>query len=713
MIFVTIPLWISGERRTVLRTDWGVHFYEISSLISGSGVSNYMHSFAVPWPKANYANSKLIKCTEDMGWYISCKTLNRVTNYMNKHNYELFSSAAILIQQINSIIPNTTKSNGNVKNRRKKRNIFSSIGQAFTDLFHMPGHKDIQVLKNHLEEVAKAVALNTDAINLFNNDLSSTQVLLNNRVTNIREGIDNIENSITNVVDTINSTFGKIGRETQTILNRTNQIAGVMSYVTLNYLPGTLKKHMLMNELVESSELWHKGITTLLTGYLSNVIVPIDSILNVIHHINKNVLSQPRYNLMELISVNPTYYYKQKNIMFTIYEDHIIVTVKFPLRHIGGLMTVYKTDTFPVPLTSGLKKEKGIEYDESYTHIKNIPKYFAITGDGEYYLTMSSSLFESCDGEEVKVCEIGMPSLQRSTTVSCVSALFFDDTNGINSKCEVVQITHPLKGSAILLSDDNTLLIHGTSDGKDTWRLRCIKDDTNSQQALTPCSMCRIKIPCFCTLGADDFQVSTRMTQCSMKLNKNGVPETTYLYHPNLVMITTLYPDSILSTLQSSEAKINSLYPSMIIMPPDIRQSNWSDICKKDNILQASYRKIVEATNKGVIAYESKEDKIDQKVKDFSDVIVDRTTDIKKAIGDLFNIFGSIGHVIAVIFSPFGLSIIALVLSILQCTPQILGKCCPKCNIQTSKRPSGKKIAYQFNVKYKRLHDVSNLYSEE
>lgn len=701
-----------GQKKTILRTNWGVNFDEIDPIIIGAGLSNYVHSFAIPWPKIHYNISKPITCTDGMDWNMTCKAINKIIRNMNKYNYEVYSTASYTFQQAKSLLPQK----GDLKNQtRFKRDIFSSIesafgsgfhslANAFTDLFHMPGHKDLTVLVEHLKELNGAMKDDSDAIRLFNNDLSSTQLLLNNRISNLLVSLNNTEDSISMIANNTDALYSNIKIDLQNIVNRTNRIADVASYVTTKLLLSLFSKHLLLHQLQEMAQQWHEGIITILTGYLTSLILPPEYISDIIEHITTNILAQPRYGHMKLISTNPSYYYKQKNIIGMVYKDHLLIVVKFPLKETSGLLTVYKTTSFPVPLLSGLMNTQQKSSTDSYSYIGDIPTYFAITNNGEYYMTLSTAMYESCEGEGIKVCKTGKLTLQRSTTISCISALFFDDTEGIKKSCSISLSKTPPMGSAVQLTGYDSFLIHGSLNGNDTWRLRCMNPIGNSQQSLIPCSMCRLNIPCFCTLGADQFEITPHMTECSDKINRSGQPKVTYFYHPNLAMITSLFPHNALARIHAFEASVNKLYPAINITLPHIRQSNWSGIIERDNTLQKDFKKIAKAANKTIQVYESKEDKIAAKVTNFSDVIVDRTVDLTKTVQDVFKLFGNFGKIIAAIFSPLGISAIALTLSCFQCLPNCFWQTKRYC--LRIKKESSK--SHRFNAKYSPLHETND-----
>ena len=688
-------LHVDCERETILRTNWGVHFDEVGSIISEHQLSYYIHSFVFPKPKLTYEPIKTFNCSNHLKWYILCQNQNHIIQNNNIDNYETFSQASHTFHEAIAMIPQRNKTQveeyaykhaKHRKLKRKKRGLFGwfkSIGNAFTDLFHMPGSRDLDMLETHLKEVNKAFEENTKSIKLFNNDMLSTQILFNNRISNLMVGLKEIQQEISDTQDKIDQTFSQVETDINILSERTNTISSVETFLTYKFDPALVKAGKYIDNLFELSSNWYEGIITLYKGLLSPWFVSHEQMDIIINHIQRNVLKQQKYAHLSLLHKNVDFYYKQKNIIVTNNKDAIIILVKFPLKQIGGLLKVYNSYTFPVPLSSGMKRYKNNDnYENSYSKITSIPPYFAISDDGEYYLSLTSELYNSCDGKDLKICRLGMPILRHANTDSCISALFFDNTKGINEKCKFNKIDTPFPGTGQqLVGGNDTFLIHAGLGNKDVWRLRCISNGEYKQKVLKPYPMCRIKMPCHCSFGSQELKIGARLTECSNKNDYNGNPEITYLHHINLATVTSLYPDHILSQVHSYEAKINSLYPPLNISLSNIISSDWTDVIAKDISNEQDFKKITKASMQKITSYETKEEEVKKKITDFSDVTVDRSTDILKAVRDLFGVFGNFGHVVAFIFSEFGLSLIALFLSLIGCVPLFfwdINACCHK-----------------------------------
>ena len=703
-----------AQKETVLRTNWGVHFDEIGSIISQHQLSYYTHSFAIPWPKLNYKTTDQVNCSMHLGWGFLCKTLNRIIQDVNTNNYELFSHAAHEMQQAIDLIPtrNLTSHvsyNKTSKYRRMKRSFwnsikhtFSKIGNAFTDLFHMPGQKDIDTIEKHQREVNDALRLNSDAVRLFENTLTSTQVLFDTRIQNLHNGLRDTEEEISAMSSHISDTYADFNDSFVKLSNETNQLSTIISFVVSRFLPSVFRQQLIMQQLLDASLEWYQGIVTLYDGKLSQGIIPGKFVGDIIRTISTKVLTQTRYAHLKLLSSRTDFYYKQKNIVVTVENNTLIVLIKFPLKQIGGVLKVYRAYSFPVPFTAGMNTGEG---EKPYTQIVNIPDYIAVTDNGEYYLTLSSAIYQTCEGDGIKICRRGMPSLQHAGTLNCLSALYFDNSDGIQKACDIIMINEPPPGKAVQLVGDNSFLIHGASGGDDLWRMRCVMDSKSTQQVIKPCSMCRVQIPCFCTFGANEFEINARVTECINKVNEQGYPKVTYLNHLNLALMTSLFPKNILSEIHSYEAKIDDLYPTLNMSVQPILKSNWSDIAREDVSAQQDFKKISRNTYQHIISYEAKEDKLDKKVKDFSDVPI-RTSNLLKGVRDIFNVFGSFGGFLKMFFTQAGISVIAFIYTTCFCLPML----CSDINLlyQTARRrltgsESESHKTYYKNIRYSSL----------
>ena len=344
-------------------------------------------------------------------------------------------------------------------------------------------------------------------------------------------------------------------------------------------------------------------------------------------------------------------------------------------------MPVYRIDAYPVPATAGTIQSHPPNGALGFTMLKNLPAFIAVNSNLETYIELSERLFFSCRGyPDVRVCSAGMPSLKkrRSGNISCAFALFIEDREQILEKCDFRYIsTEEWKpyGSAVQLIADSTFLVHASQhDPKgDRWGLACPQSRKNMQPPVHVCDMCRISIPCRCSLSSKDFYLPARSTGCDIT-ESNETNRVTYMHHLNTAMIQSLFP-------KSDQAKYMSYRSFAQLTNPPFRQPQI-DFQVPDNVknyistadkFSANLKKTLQRERKNLKSYAFKVDAALNKSLDFSDQTVDRAGDLSKAFSDLFGVIfgGDIRRFLVTVFSPLGFLSVAFILSTFQFLPAV------------------------------------------
>lgn len=660
--FCFIIVNCSEEEQMILRTNWGVHFDKIASVVTGSSTSNFMHAVIIPKPQINASHLTELNCSQLLStWFEGpCAQLNAMITHSNSQLFQVHSRITKQIDHAMLLVP---KINNTAK--RYKRGFFKKLGHFFQNILFGSGGSE-HVFKNKEKQTLAAMKENQKGIQRFEKSLGSVEKIENDRLSNMMTLLKNLHGKMINMTENFVLAFKNITDEEIKIEEHLQKERNVLQFLLKQIMPYFFSKNIYWSQVENLSYDFQYSIKTMLRGELPEKMISVKYLKTVIDFITNEYSHKPN---VYLLNTNPSFYYKQKNIFFGTHENNIIIFIKFPLRAMGSLLRAYRVDSFPVPLTSGLKR--GTTHDKSYTLIQNLPKYFLVTSDNEYYMTMSSTLFKSCSGGNIKVCETGTSALQSATSsATCVSAIFRDETPKVNQMCQTIRISNPPTGSAVQLSDNKGFLVHAANAGNDLWNLNC-KGIPNTQK---PCSMCRIFPPCYCSLSTNDFHIAQRFSGCLLNLHEK--PSITYMYHPNLAMITSLHPNSIFAKISANEARNNSKYPALHVADLSVIKFNWTPVVERDNILKENFDKLAKLSMQNITAYKTKIDKIAKNVTDFSDLYLRDTSFIKNLIHQFVQMFGSFGTFVGWVFSSVGIATIGLVLNVLLCTPKLIHCCC-------------------------------------
>jgi len=184
--------------------------------------------------------------------------------------------------------------------------------------------------------------------------------------------------------------------------------------------------------------------------------------------------------------------------------------------------------------------------------------------------------------------------------------------------------------------------------------------------------MCRITIPCGCSLSAKYFDIPKRYTGCEVT-SINGIPTVTKIYHRNIAPVLDLINNDIIEEIQGYHEKINELYPPVEIPKIEFAVNNFSQYVESSNRFKTNYTKALRLMNEGKVAFQDKIDELYNKTTDFSDVVMDSKGGPFAAIRSFFTdlLGGQAWAIISLIFSFTGFLIITTIIVLLQAIPTI------------------------------------------
>ena len=672
-------------RLTIIKPGWGVNFHRDGHLIIDGGTAFFTHTWAAEWPKIEYKPMMPFNCSLAYYWGRRCAAVNVYIRETNNLVYENLASTEKILNEAKMLL----SANGRTRRQADMDYLNDAydviptfeIGNMYADITGTPSRKTLKSLKTHLQLVGSAIQANIDGIKQFESNLESFSKLTNKRIDCLEEAgnVTNHRLQMLNkeILDFYTKTELILANETLRLkyvwFIDTNVIAKVIPTVA-NYQRASLAAH-------QAAKLWEAGLVRLAGGYLSPHLVPVHAIKPVIQHIREVVLKQPAYVDLQLASDSPGYFYNLKKVTYSFgftgrnQTSTLFITMKFPLTRVGSSFPVYRLDIYPVPTTAGIRA-KG-NHRLGFTLLQNLPDFIAVSENQETYVEMNKNLFLSCTGiPDARICGSGMPAIKkrRSGQLSCAFALFLENTQQIFKQCDFRYVnTDQWKpyGSAVQLTADSTFLMHASQRGpKDVWTLSCPLSTQTPQTPVEPCNMCRIEVPCSCSMSASDFYLPSRYTGCTV--STEGV---SYIYHLNSVMIKSLFPDSAEAKYLSYKNFSKLQNPSFEM--PDIKfevEDNFTSYVDISNALSARLNKTLQRAAKDLKSYIIKEDAALNRTRNFTDQVVDRAGSITDAIQSVFDgIFGgSVFAFLSTLLTPYGILLVACIVNMLEFVPNFI-----------------------------------------
>lgn len=698
---------LADERLTVQRTGYGVNFDKVGHLLDAGGVAYYSHTWAIKIPRPVPPFGELLDCTGfDSTWLPICISTNDLVSTTNQGNYErVFRGNQLILNALDtvkklendpvcesSVVPSETATS----NRRWKRELseetkytlentletvrsilpYQTEAQMVADFFDVPGPNALKQLKGNIKALGSLIDAEKDEVVRYSEHLTGVISTTNKRASAIEHEGTVLVKKLEAVNINMRAHHDQFADALDDITNQLQKINELVAMITMDLLPNLIDLKGVGEDLYDFARLWSQAVGHLASGYISETIVTVDMIQELLDYITETVLKTTKYSQFKIINTSPLFYYKLKRISYTRSDNHLFIVLDVPLYKIGGQIPLYRIDAFPVPVIAGLSTSSEDDLEDGYTHVLDLPGFLAVTEDTTFYLELEISTFLSCEegSSSIKNCGLGLEALKShaASITTCAYAIFTDNHDRVKQSCEIGYTkTIPL-GSAVQLTSDNTFLIHG-GEKKTNWVLSCPESAEAPTTLIPPCDMCRITIPCSCSLTAPDFFIPIRLTGCNKEFT--AIPTTTKIYHRNMAMIQNVLNEDDLRGVRSFDSQVDALYPPLKV--PKIEFYVHDDVpgyVEISDKYAADYNKAAQLSKENLDIFAAKVDEGLAEAKNFSDQIVDRTGDWGKAFTDLITgIFGGDVWVVAsFIFGPAGLTFIAMLLNAILFVPELM-----------------------------------------
>ena len=164
------------------------------------------------------------------------------------------------------------------------------------------------------------------------------------------------------------------------------------------------------------------GLFDLDKGKLSPHLIPQSLMHHTMTEISKTLTI--KYNGYSLVFNHPDEVYRNVDTNFARQKNTLFVSVKFQVSSFNKPLSLFKILSFPVPINNTANHA---------TQLLDLPKYFAITDDLQYYAFFDSEGLERCKTGKLILCT-SSKQLHPITFESCISALFKNDKTVVKTK---------------------------------------------------------------------------------------------------------------------------------------------------------------------------------------------------------------------------------------------------------------------------------------
>lgn len=681
------------ERLIVQRPGYGVTFSRLHELADGGGSITYSHTWLINIPKYRlpiFPDGSICGISMD-GFEELCNTIDSMIMNTEINIKEKLNMANVRMKYALKVIPETPMSTLLEPPKKKiRRNAptlpsFTDkpfyedfldmmpsriIGNFASDLFNMPGSKAVDNIKSKIRSVAGAMHTNMQSIVSLGNSLSSIISVVEKRMQVVQEmGTKNVAD-LNTVRENINSFYNATQIQLGKFADEISRLNRLKSVFISRVIPLLMTLERRGDDMVSLTHEFTQGVLALMYGKITAALVPENMMKSVIDHVAQNVLTLPQWRDYGLISTSPAYFYRFEDIAFTRTENHLILTMNFPLVLSGSRMPLYRIDVFPVPTAAGIRSQ----VDTGHTLIQDLPGFIAVSENTENFIEITIAQFLACKGQEIKTCGESVGIISNKESMTCAFAIFIDNHIAVRRLCDISYTKEEIRGSALQIAANGRFIVHGGSE-MDNWILSCPDSSRSPITHVQPCSYCQVEIPCGCSLTANHFLVPRRISDCDVIGDE--VPKMTTFYTRNTAMVTSMLSEEDSRSLRSYELLLDTMYPPFhvpaIKFTSDAQFHNWIE---KSDKYKSNYTKVVELVKRDMEIFQDKTDAALRAARNFSDQTLYRAPNMAKAFGELFSIFGDFGTFLMALSSPVILGLIGTAIMsfsfLPRCMPDIV-----------------------------------------
>ena len=347
----------------VIRPNWGVEFRRLGGLTSGA--SSWHHTFAIPFLSVSHANISMVPSCVDNRDVNICQTANDLIVEMNKQHKSFIDSIESNINMVKQLIPFQV---GDMK--KSKRAILDFVSTIGKSLFGFAKNSDVKILVSHINQIETNENITSHQLIQLGTQLSSFMNTTNKRIDNAMEGVADNHNLIMKLNRVVTSN------------------AKSVTFIT-NVIGQLLKTQIITSstfgQIEREVQNWVLGAQTLLEGYFLMQFVTPAQLTDVLQEVDR--LLSRQYPLFSVSHTDPGYYYQNRDVTFTKSEKYIYISIKIPVSSSTAYFDIYSLYSLPIPLNGTTANA---------TLITNLPPYFGITRDGEFYTEFSHNIYATC-----------------------------------------------------------------------------------------------------------------------------------------------------------------------------------------------------------------------------------------------------------------------------------------------------------------------------
>lgn len=549
-VVVGQPQMPEASLKMVPRLNYGVIFQQEHPMHLAREYWLHTYSLDIPHP---VLGNQMPRCRHG---HMSCHILNTVTLQIASLRSKTLVNVNASLERILNLIPQSSI----VNERRYQRSLLPFIGDMVSGLFGTATMDDVNTLARHINALVTRTNIITKAVKQHGSHLSSFMKVVDDRMTNLKNGIENNFKTLNNVLHNFRFTYEHLE-------------------LTLTNISGILADQVhRANELELTFLSLQSSVQSLVEGKLTPFLLPKQVIAQTMSEIQS--ILHNKYSGFHLIVADPVELYRNAQFFYARKAMQLYITVKFPIASRANALNLYRIISLPVPVNNT---------SQHATQLLDLPDYLAVTYHQQFYANIPNTKLMTCKHDNSYLCDFNIP-LTPVRVPSCVWSVFTNDKVQIYKNCNF-RFRQSLLKPTVLEITASSVLIYNTP--------KVSVNCPQNQYTIPGCSFCIHSIPCMCTVSSDTWFYSPRLIRCV-----NGTDEKiTPLYPVNLALLQEFFNDS--NTKSIAGDTTFSLPTSISIPQFKLYNHSFTKILAADEKAHLSLRKMADATKRDQVVFET------------------------------------------------------------------------------------------------------------
>ena len=415
----------------------------------------------------------------------------------------------------------------------------------FRQVFGFGRQKDIEKMSQAVQLLEKQFKAKTLAEQTVFKDMHSALDLTSKRLGHISSRIDDLTDYTKNFVSLM--------------YRRTSDVVWFTShrYRDIFLLSAELSKMTVQIRKLQN------GLATIMQGHISPELISFDLAKTVLDQIATH-LAQTRPQETIAITLAQEFYEIQ-DFYIQRHNNTLYLGVHIPISYVGGRLTLYKIDSYPLPVDST---------SSHMTYVSNPKHFLAQSMDKRYYFhPTTADLMAYCTPGHHKVCSYQPPLHDAGQDLSCEYAVFTNSRHITKDTCKYSISSNPIEPKIVPLNSTTYLVLNVTE-----YTINC-KGMTDTRSGCVTCLLVLTQ-SCECIITYHSTTLFPQYSQCDSTTTSTEVK-----YPRNLMVAKLLLPDKDLHHLQGDTLGDS---PADIALPPlkifDDKIAKGVPLDKKDDL---------------------------------------------------------------------------------------------------------------------------------